>query len=307
MKLLDRLQSRIHSVTEDFQKYLISMGLEEPKPRAANYPFISGDSFMSFSDVALLRSSDKPLILRPYRFPEILFVEGELIETVINLDYALTFKAVIVHNADLPVSDEARKAFSDACTHLFATNVRSFGPYIHTLPIGIENLYLRNNGTMHYYYSCNENLNMVSQIKRIPVLVSFSPGSNHIERNRVLYICEKRGHRNILYKDLRKYRSALKEAMFVISPPGNGIDCHRTWEAIYHKAVPVVERPNYLYPKHIDLPIHVCESYDEFLSTDMTELILLYKQITTRTYPAVYSDWWFELIKKAIADVTLPS
>ena len=40
---------------------------------------------------------------------------------------------------------------------------------------------------------------------------------------------------NKYYKDLKDYRKVLSNSYFVISPPGNGIDCHRTWEALIHK------------------------------------------------------------------------
>ena len=30
--------------------------------------------------------------------------------------------------------------------------------------------------------------------------------------------------------------------MFIISPPGNGIDTHRVWETIYAGSYPVVEK-----------------------------------------------------------------
>lgn len=44
--------------------------------------------------------------------------------------------------------------------------------------------------------------------------------------------------------------------MFVASPAGNGLDCHRTWEAIYLGVVPIVEnnRMN-KYFKSLGLPM----------------------------------------------------
>ena len=30
--------------------------------------------------------------------------------------------------------------------------------------------------------------------------------------------------------------------MFVICPPGNGIDTHRFWEALYLKTIPIIEK-----------------------------------------------------------------
>lgn len=33
----------------------------------------------------------------------------------------------------------------------------------------------------------------------------------------------------------------LGNSRFVVSPPGNGIDCHRTWEALALGAIPIVQ------------------------------------------------------------------
>lgn len=38
------------------------------------------------------------------------------------------------------------------------------------------------------------------------------------------------------------YWKTLKRSRFVASPRGNGVDCHRTWEALYLGAVPILDR-----------------------------------------------------------------
>ena len=40
--------------------------------------------------------------------------------------------------------------------------------------------------------------------------------------------------------DLHAYRQLLLRSKYVLSPPGNGPDCHRTWESIYLGAIPIV-------------------------------------------------------------------
>ena len=36
------------------------------------------------------------------------------------------------------------------------------------------------------------------------------------------------------------YLEQIGNAKFVLSPPGNGLDCHRTWEALMMGAVPII-------------------------------------------------------------------
>jgi hypothetical protein len=51
---------------------------------------------------------------------------------------------------------------------------------------------------------------------------------------------------------------------YVISPPGAGADCYRTWEALYLGAIPVVLRKYWPF-NHLNLPVKVVESYSAFL------------------------------------------
>jgi hypothetical protein len=57
------------------------------------------------------------------------------------------------------------------------------------------------------------------------------------------------------------YRS-LREHRFVLSPEGCGIDCYRTWEALYCRCIPIVQRSRCL--EHFaDLPLLFTTDYSE--------------------------------------------
>jgi len=53
------------------------------------------------------------------------------------------------------------------------------------------------------------------------------------------------------------------ECMFVVSPEGVGIDCHRTWESILLGCIPVIKK-NSLSEMFTDLPVIILDSWDEF-------------------------------------------
>jgi hypothetical protein len=63
---------------------------------------------------------------------------------------------------------------------------------------------------------------------------------------------------------------------FIISPPGNGVDCIRTWEALYCGLYPVVQKSAGMdfFAKHLpilviqDLRLLKKEDLDLFLSSD---------------------------------------
>lgn len=57
---------------------------------------------------------------------------------------------------------------------------------------------------------------------------------------------------------------------FCASPRGNGIDCYRTWEALYLGCIPIVEKNDEIYSSVSDLPILWVNNFDivtpEFLN-----------------------------------------
>jgi hypothetical protein len=54
----------------------------------------------------------------------------------------------------------------------------------------------------------------------------------------------------------------VERSKFVVSPPGNGYDCHRTWEAIYLGAVPIVLKEYWPFQKY-RLPVLVVDTWEE--------------------------------------------
>ena len=85
--------------------------------------------------------------------------------------------------------------------------------------------------------------------------------------------------------------------MFVASPAGNGPDCHRTWEAIYLKVIPIVLK------SEIDeifkmLPIYVIDTWDELLNLTELDLLNIYNNLINRDPSKAYADYWINLIER---------
>ena len=136
--------------------------------------------------------------------------------------------------------------------HIFGTNIKLLNKYIEPIPLGLENAYRKRNGDTYYYNLIN--IQQKNKLKKNILLVSFSVQTNYEVRKNYESILKKYNYKNKYYKNINDYRDILSSSYFVISPPGFGIDCHRTWEAIIHKTVPIIEKKYYLF-SHIDLPI----------------------------------------------------
>ena len=94
---------------------------------------------------------------------------------------------------------------------------------------------------------------------------------------------------------IKKYRNQLEKSFFVISPPGNGIDCHRTWEAFYHKTIPVLEKRFYLFD-HLNLPVFLVDNIEDFFKIDDVKKKEIYYSIINEYREQIYMDWWIRLI-----------
>ena len=84
---------------------------------------------------------------------------------------------------------------------------------------------------------------------------------------------------------------------FTISPHGNGLDCHRTWETLALGGIPVVQT-SCLDSLYGDLPVLILKDWNEFTGEKMQDFILESQARTVNT-DRLYLKFWIDLIKKS--------
>jgi len=70
--------------------------------------------------------------------------------------------------------------------------------------------------------------------------------------------------------DFETYLNNMRKCKFVLCPRGNAIDCHRNWETIYMRRVPVMKRTPLLEELYKDYQVLFVDDYSE-----VTEQLLL--------------------------------
>jgi hypothetical protein len=87
-------------------------------------------------------------------------------------------------------------------------------------------------------------------------------GAQPLNRQRFIEHLQKNGIINHLVRP-ETYWTSLVRYRFVISPEGNGLDCHRHYEALVARAIPVMEDNPLIRAKYSNLPILWTKDYSE--------------------------------------------
>jgi hypothetical protein len=85
---------------------------------------------------------------------------------------------------------------------------------------------------------------------------------------------------------------------FVVSPHGNGLDCHRTWEALILGCI-VVVKSSALDPLYIDLPVLVVEEWSDLTRELLDKTIETFKTMTFN-YDKLTAEYWKKKIQSGV-------
>lgn len=102
--------------------------------------------------------------------------------------------------------------------------------------------------------------------------VNHNVSTNVIERSGIYDLFENKDW-VLVDKDRLSYDSfirKIKQHKFMICPIGNAIDCHRNWEVLYLRRVPVMKKNEYLQKLYKDFPVLFVDDY-----SDVTEDLLI--------------------------------
>ena len=176
-------------------------------------------------------------------------------------------------NSDYPIDARYKRHLgSRRLRAWFAMNVELDQPKLHPIPIGLADPHWPHGDT-----AAMKRVQREPEPKSRIFDTSFSPATNPEVRG---YCLEQTGLAVTPPRPFEEYLRAISGAYFCISPRGNGLDCHRTWEALYLRTVPVVTR-SILTDRHPDLPMIVLGDWSEFRSIEFTPGL----------YKRTWGDW----------------
>jgi hypothetical protein len=194
-----------------------------------------------------------------------------------NLGYGTKKYSLVLHNSDTVLSLESFNKFLGLVDKIYCVNILEESKRVMALPIGLENRNKLRNGVERDYVLRGNYKEQMGDNRRIAFLACFNLLTNPEERISAISAALNLPNSKIILNSIspKAYRKHLKNSNYVISPPGNGPDCHRTWEALYMNAIPIVKREYWPF-KEINIPVIQIEDWDS-ISLAQTNLMTTHK------------------------------
>jgi hypothetical protein len=264
--------------------------------RKSSHPFISGDTFRNRSNHVW--ESGRYFSPSNVSDRDVIFCESHLLEDLKKdiLDKISCKVTLVLGNSDRNFGAELEDYSSlNSVEQIFCQNLLVKTPACTPIPIGLENRWLIDNGRI-----CSYPRSTPHHAQRKPqVLWNFAMHTNlEVRRKAAASLLRNKNARYFHRMSNNQYYKVLQSYCFVASPPGNGFDCHRTWEAMYHGCIPIVQRSHFSeYFFDIGLPIWVVDSYEELVPLSESRLFEIYEEMVPRfSSETMWADYWLRQV-----------
>lgn len=186
---------------------------------------------------------------------------------------------------DTPIDDYIFEVIPDNVLCISAVNAISYGDKVIPAPYGLQR-------------------KMTPNDRRIEDLTNFLQNP-FVEPSTLLYVShndnshqERLGIKDLFFnKSWAKvhhqrvsfsiFLDSLADSKFMICPRGNAIDCHRNWEVLYMRRVPIMKYHPYLEELYKNLPVLFVNDYSE-----ITEKLLIEKDYLFQKLQSINFDEW---------------
>jgi len=216
-------------------------------PRFSSYPFLSGDTYRELCRFELTGETFHLVNEIEPNSETTFFLAFQHYDKFLRFLKSREFiylhrSKLFIHNGDANYLDSDIEMIRNIFGEVHAVNWNGDIPNVYPIPIGLENQSILMNGVKKDFEKLIEKGLKDFENRTISVLISFNERNNPILRKGLHDRFKKFPGSYIPdnFVSPIEYRNLVCNSRYVISPPGNGIDCHRTWESIYLGAIPVV-------------------------------------------------------------------
>jgi hypothetical protein len=286
--------------------------------------FISPDAFRSIADF-IYEGGDEQTASTIPKLPSLKEQERKILKNLSKGDVIYVYVKCLDHfiknvhpkircpyiflctDDDNPIFDKRYLSFINdpKIINCYVRNINIDHPKVQPIPIGIANPFWE----MFYH---KRDTTIISDFLNIDlprdgfVYMNINTGTFPLERcpvwdlfHQSTFVTTLNG---VCYKD---YLTDLKQHRFCISPSGNGVECHRTWESMYMGCIPIIRpmvkvplfEPAVGYDKlYYDLPVILVSDWKDVTEEFLNEKFEEFKH-RKFNMDKLYFPYWKNLIK----------
>jgi len=244
--------------------------------RKSSYPYLSSDTYYELCDYTITSEKELNDFIRKNENFISVYLLGDLVKQFTKRLEEIKPKSIeklIIMESDTLQTIEELKPALIVAEQIYSNNLIGTKKNFTPIPLGLERRCYRSAGVISDFTKpYKEDISK----RNIPFLVAWNDQTNP---NRAIYRREFSNSSNSLIIEKRispkTIHTLMRRTMFVPAPAGNGLDSHRTWEALYLGCIPVILRKEYCGDDN--WPVMVVDSWDELLSLNLIEIKKLYK------------------------------
>lgn len=259
-------------------------------------PFITGHAFKALADYVIEREecSFDPATVPPR---SVIFVKVDYVGFFFNTIFPRIKQPIILisHNGDYSAPGAYASYLDDPKLIMWFGQNKDidYHPKFRGIPIGIANAEWPH-GNKAIFNAVIDGLEQMPPLKRDCAYINFALTTNP-SRRLVFELFKNAPYVYIAQpKPIGDYLREMAQCSFVISPFGNGLDCHRTWEALLMGSIPVVKTST-LDSLYDELPVIIVHDWKdvslEYLIKKREEL-----KNTKLSLERMHFDYWAKII-----------
>lgn len=223
-----------------------------------------------------------------------------------------TPKVFVTHNGDYPINEQRFNLAPHHYDCWLAQNKGIDNEKVIGIPIGLENMRLRTSLAARGGAFSSQ---IEGALEKATIINKYN--HFHLKKKGLVYmnfnVHTYRSEREPLWKKfidkdwvtttqslpMQKFYFEMATHKFIFSPRGNGVDCHRTWEALYSKTIPIVRKSTCMN-EFKELPILFVDSWDEVTLPFLNEK---YEEMSNTLYnlDKIKISYWEKVINEKLS------
>jgi len=264
--------------------------------------YINVNRYEDVCDFSIVPPENKLFTTDFFKKDGIIFCKTDYIDYLFsNLRFSGRKYVLVTNYSDFPINQSRFSKRPPCIKKWFGVNVDYKHPDLIPMPLGLystegftKNLFI--NFDINWFI---ENIDRLKNKKKdINKLYCNWQNTNNI-RTTILPKIEKTEVEYYWESGLtvEEYCENMSGYKFIVSPPGNGIDCLRTYEALYFDCIPIVLK-HYIYDNWSELPIIQVNDYSE-ITYDLLHSYLDKEYNMEK----LYMTYWKNLIRKTFNEL----